>query len=195
VRTREVPQLAEQRMIAYAETNPEVHIRYHSVADNHADEPALIMLSNLLNGRTGRLYRSLVLEQQLATNARSSSSGLKYEGYFEIVGVARPGKDPAEVEKAIYKEIEALQKTPVGERELQKVKNQQQAADFRRLQSNFGLMIQLLVSEAQGSWQIINQYAEKFQKVTAEDIQRVAKKYFAPENRTVALYYRKGAAQ
>jgi predicted Zn-dependent peptidase len=195
VRTREVPQLAEQRMMAFAETNPEARIRYHTVADNHADEPALIMLSNVLNGRTGRLYRSLVLEQQLATNARSSSSGLKYEGYFEIVGVARPGKDPADVEKAIYKEIEALQKTPVGERELQKVKNQQQAADFRRLQSNFGLMIQLLMSEALGSWQTINQYAEKFQAVTDEDLQRVAKKYFTAENRTVALYYRKGATQ
>ena len=195
VQTREVQQLAEARMTAYAESNPEVHIRYHAVADNHADEPALIMLSNLLNGRTGRLYRSLVLEQQLATNARAGSSGLKYEGFFEIVGTARPGKDPAEVEKAIYKEIETLQKTPVGERELQKVKNQQQATDFRRLQSNFGLMIQLLMSEAQGSWQIINQYSEKFQAVTADDIQRVAKKYFAPENRTVALYYRKEAAK
>jgi predicted Zn-dependent peptidase len=194
VRTREVQQLAEQRMIAYAETNPEVRIRYHSAADNHVDEPALIMLSNVLNGRTGRLYRSLVLEQQLATRAQSSSSGLKYEGYFEIMAVARPGKDPADLEKAIYKEIEALQKTPVGERELQKVKNQQQAADFRRLQSNFGLMVQLLVSEALGSWQTINQYAEKFQAVTAEDLRRVANRYFKPEARTVALYYRKESA-
>ncbi len=194
VRTQEVKQMAEQRMIAYAETNPEVRIRYHSAADNHADEPALIMLSNLLNGRTGRLYRSLVLEQQLATRVQSGSSGLKYEGYFEIDAVARPGKDPAELEKAIYKEIETLQKNPVGGRELQKVKNQQQAADFRRLQSNFGLMIQLLISEAQGSWRTINLYADKFQAVTAADIQRVANRYFAPENRTVALYYRKGSA-
>ena len=195
VRTQEVKQLAEQRMTAYAESNPEVHIRYHSVADNHADEPALIMMSNVLNGRTGRLYKSLVLEQQLATAVRAASSGLKYEGYFEVVGTARPGKDPLEVEKAIYKEMETLATTPVGERELQKVKNQQQATDFRRLQSNFGLMVQLLVSEAQGTWQIINQYSEKFQAVTADDIQRVAKKYFAPENRTVALYYRKEGAK
>jgi predicted Zn-dependent peptidase len=194
VRTQEVKQLAEERMIAYAESNPEVHIRYHTVADSHADEPALIMLANLLNGRTGRLYKSLVLEQQLANNVTAAANGLKYEGYFEIRGVARQGKDPVEVEKAIYKEIDSLQATPVQERELQKVKNQQAAADFRRLQSNFGLMLQLLVNESQGSWRTINTYPRKLQAVTADDIQRVAKKYFAAENRAVALYYTKQPA-
>ncbi|MBI3697163.1 MAG: insulinase family protein [Acidobacteria bacterium] len=192
VRTREVPQLAEQRMIAYAQTNPEVHIRYHTVADNHVDEPALIMLANLLNGRTGRLYKSLVLEQQIATNASAGSNGLKYEGYFEMRATARQGKDPLDLEKALYKELETLQKTPVGERELQKVKNQQAAADFRRLQSNFGLMLQLLVSESQGSWETINMYPKKLQAVTPADIQRVANQYFATENRSVAVYYTKG---
>jgi predicted Zn-dependent peptidase len=191
VRTREVPQMAEKRMIAYAETNPQVSVRYHTVADNHTDEPPLMMMANLLNGRTGRLYKSLVLEQQLATNARAASDGLKYEGYFELTGVARPGKDPLDVEKALYKEIESLQNGLVGERELQKVKNQEQASDFRRLQSNFGLMIQLLSSEALGSWRTINNYVERFQTVTPEDIQRVAKKYFTPENRTVGVYYTK----
>ena len=98
--------------------------------------------------------------------------------------------------RSLYKEVEALQNGLVSERELQKVKNLQQATDFRRLQSNFGLMMQLLSSEAQGSWQTINSYVEKFQKVTPEDIQRVAKSYFAPENRTVGVYYTKrGAAQ
>jgi len=196
VRTQEVKQLAEQRMIAYADTNPQVEIRYHTVPDNHADEPALIMMSHILSGRTGRLYQSLVLEQQLANNASAGSSGLKYEGFFEINGVARQGKDPLDVEKAIYKEIEKLQQTPVGERELQKVKNEQAAADFRRLQGNFGLMVQLLLNQAQGSWQTINTYPAKLQAVTADDIKRVAGKYFAPENRTVAVYYTKpGSSQ
>src|SRR5437773_10331426 len=88
------------------------------------DEPALRILADLLNGRTGRLYKSLVLEQGLANNTSAESNGRKYEGYFEIRGVAKPGKSPEEVEKALYKELDKLKKELVNERELQKVKNQ-----------------------------------------------------------------------
>ncbi len=56
-------------------------------------------------------------------------------------------------------------------------------------------MLQLLLHEAQGSWRTINTYPEKLQAVTPEDIQRVAKKYFFPENRSVAIYYTKTPAK
>lgn len=191
VRTREMKQLAEARMIAYAETNPEAVIRYHTVADGHKDEPALAILSDLLNGRTGRLYKSLVLEQGIANNASASVNGAKYEGYFELRGVAKPGKPPEDVEAAIYKEIERLKQEPVGERELQKVKNQNQASEFRRLQNNFNLMLQLLIRDSGRGWQHINTDPKLFQAVTADDIRRVAGKYFTSENRTVAIYYSK----
>jgi predicted Zn-dependent peptidase len=191
VRTREMKQQAEVRMTAYAETNPEAVIRYHSVADGHKDEPALAILADLLNGRTGRLYKSLVLEQGLANAASAGVEGRKYEGNFELRGVAKPGKTPEEVEGAIYKEIEKLKKEPVGDRELQKVKNQNAAQDFRRLQSNFNLMLQLLIRDSGRGWQHINTDPKLFQAVTAADIQRVTNTYFTPENRVVAIYYTK----
>jgi predicted Zn-dependent peptidase len=191
VRTREVPQLAQARMTAFAETNPEAVIRYHGVADGHKDEPALVILADLLNGRTGRLYKSLVLEQGLANTASASQNGAKYEGYFEIRGVAKPGRTPEEVESAIYAELDKLKKEPVGDRELQKVKNQNAATDFRRLQSNFALMIQLLIRDSGRGWRFINTDPKLIQAVTTGDITRVANTYFAPENRTVAIYYRK----
>ena len=190
-RTREVKQLAEVRMIAYAETNPEAVIRYHTVADGHRDEPALRILADLLNGRTGRLYKSLVLEQAAANSASAANNGYKYEGYFEFRGVAKPGKTPEDVEAAIYKEIEKLQKELVGERELQKVKNQNAATDFRRLENNFQLMFQLLTYDSGRGWRHINTDPKLVQAVNAEDIQRIAKAYFLPENRTVAIYYTK----
>jgi peptidase M16-like protein len=182
-------------MVAYADTNPTVEIRYHSVPDGHADEPALDLLSDLLNGRTGRLQKSLVLKQAIANSASGSQTGRKYEGFYELSGVAKPGHTPEEVEQALYKEIERLQKEPVAAEELQKVKNQNAAAAFRRLQSNFFLMIQLLVLDAGRGWQTINTDPARTQAVTAKDIMRVANAYFAPENRTVAIYYtKKGAA-
>ncbi|MGH9900819.1 MAG: M16 family metallopeptidase [Pyrinomonadaceae bacterium] len=193
VRTQEMTQLAEKRMVAYAETNPQVRVRYHTVADGHRDEFALGIMADLLNGRTGRLYKSLVLDQKVANSAGASQDGRKYEGLFELSGVAKPGFTPEQVEQALYKEIERLQKEPVGAQELQKVKNQNAAGDFRRLQSNFALMVQLLLRDSGRGWETINTDPARVQAVTAEDIRRVANAYFKPENRTAAVYYTKKA--
>ena len=154
-------------------------------------KPALVVLGSLLSGRTGRLYKSLVLDQKVANSASAGQNGLKWEGYFPLSGVAKPGSTPEQVEQALYKEIEKLQKEKVGDRELQKVKNQFAADNFRRLQSNFALMLQLLLADNNRGWQSFNEDPKKIAAVTADDIQRVANKYFKPENRAVALYYTK----
>lgn len=191
MRTREIKQLAEKRMIAYAETRPTVRIRYHTVPDAHVDEPPLLVLGSILNGRTGRFFKSLVLEQQLAVQASGGVNGLKYDGMFELVGVARDPNQLLDLEQGLYEQMELLKEELVTARELQKIKNQQLAGDFRRLESKTGLMIQLLQYEALGEWQNINRFSERIQAVTAEDVQRVVKKYFTRENRTVGLYYPK----
>lgn len=189
LRTIEVPQVAEMRMNAYAETKPQTRIRYHTAPEGHVDDFALTLLGDVLNGLTGRLYKSLILEQEIANEARARQHSLKYEGYFEVVGVAKPGKVPEDVEKAIYAELEKLQDAPVTDRELQKVKNNRAADDFRKLRSNFSLLLQLLIHDAYRGWETINTDSPRLQAVTADDLQRVAKKYFTPENRTVATYY------
>jgi predicted Zn-dependent peptidase len=177
--------------VAYAETNPEVVIRYHSVADGNVNEPALLVLGELLSGRTGRLYKSLVLDQQIATGVSAGQSGMKWEGYFELNGVAKPSIPPEQVEQSLYQEIEKLQKEKVSEHELQKIKNQFAAYNFRRLDSPFNLMMQILVSEVNRGWRSLNEDPRKIAAVTTEDIQRVANIYFKTENRAVALYYTK----
>ena len=116
---------------------------------------------------------------------------LKYEGYFEAEGTAKQGKAPEDVEKAIYAECEKLKTELVTDREIQKVKNQAAAGNFRKLRSNFALLMQLLVSDAHRGWRSINTDPAREQAVTAADIQRVAKQYLRPENRTVAVYYTK----
>jgi predicted Zn-dependent peptidase len=194
VRTSEMPQLAEKRMVAWAETVPQVRVRYHTVAEGHPDDFVLDILGSLLSGRTGRLYKSLVLQQGLANSASAGQDSRKYEGLFEISGVAKPGKTPEEVEQALYKEIERMQKELVDEHELQKVKNQYAANNFRSIQSNFNLMVQLLLRDNTRGWQTINTDPARHQAVTAEDVRRVANTYFQPENRTIAVYYTKKKA-
>ena len=191
-RTREMPQLAEKRMVAYAETNPQVVIRLRTVPDGHVDEPALVVLGQLLSGRTGRLYKALVEEQQVATDASGGQAGFKYEGMFELRGTAKQGRTPEEVEQAIQAEIERLKTEPVGDRELQKVKNQNAAGIFRDLEGNFQLMMQLLIRENNRGWETINSDPPLYDAVTADDVMRVAAQYFTPEARAVAIYYRKG---
>jgi predicted Zn-dependent peptidase len=194
VRTSEMPQLAEKRMVAWAETVPEVRIRYHTVADGHPDAFVLQILGSLLSGRTGRLYKALVLQQAVANSASAFGSSRKYEGYFQLTGVAKPGKAPEDVEQALYKEIERMQKELVDANELQKVKNQYAANNFRGIQSNFGLMVQLLLRDNNRGWETINTDPARSQAVTPEDIRRVANTYFKPENRTIAIYYTKKKA-
>ena len=194
VRTSEMPQLAEKRMVAWAETLPQVRVRYHTVAEGHPDDFVLDILGSLLSGRTGRLYKSLVSQQAVANSASASQDGRKYEGLFELTGVAKPGKTPEEVEQALYKEIERMQKELVDANELQKVKNQYAANSFRSIQSNFGLMVQLLLRDNNRGWETINTDPARHQAVTAEDVRRVANTYFQPENRTIAIYYTKKKA-
>lgn len=195
VRTSEMPQLAEKRMVAWAETVPQARVRYHTVADGHPDGFALQIMASLLNGRTGRLYKSLVLQQGVANSAGAFQDGRKYEGLFELTGVAKPGKTPEDVEQALYKEIERLQRELVDVNELQKVKNQYAANTFRSIQSNFGLMVQLLLRDNIRGWETINTDPARSQAVTPEDIKRVANTYFKPENRTIAIYNTKKKAE
>jgi predicted Zn-dependent peptidase len=195
IETKEPEPAGERRMVAYAETEPQVTIRYLTVPDGHRDDYALTVMGSILSGRSGRLYKSLVLDQQVATTARAGQNSLKWEGFFTLSGVARPGQTPEQVEAALYEEIEKLQSSLVGDRELQKVKNRFAADSFRRLEGNFGLMLQLLLAENNRGWEAFNEDPKRIDAVTAADIQRVAQQYFAPHRRAVITYYTKAAEE
>ncbi|HLE60132.1 MAG TPA: pitrilysin family protein, partial [Thermoanaerobaculaceae bacterium] len=176
--TAEMQQLAEKRFLAEAETNPEVLVRFHAVPFNHKDMFSFQLLADILNRRTGRLYTALVEGQQVAVGQPYAAfEAKKYEGYFEVNAEVKEGKRPEDVEAALNAELAKLAKEPVGEHELQKVKNQELANSFRRLQSNFYLLLQLLLYDSLDTWKFINDSPSKIQAVTADDIQRVATKY------------------
>ena len=189
--TLEQDQKAEIRMNAEADTQPQVTIRYHTVPFQHTDGYALSVMADVLDGRTGRLYKDMVEGAKIASGAKASQDSRKYAGYFEFSAETKGDSTPEQLEQAWYKELEKLQKEPITVDELQKVKNQAMAESYRRLQNNFFLMIQLAYAEALGDWSEINKESAKIQAVTAEDVQRVANRYFAKTNRAVATYTRK----
>ena len=192
--TLEMKQGAEQRMYAEAETQPQVEIRYHTVPFQHRDSYPLDVMSSILNGRTGRLYKDMVEGSGIASGASAQQESRKYAGLYSFSAETKGDSTPQQLEDAWYAELKKLQTEPVDEKELQKVKNQAMADSYRRLQNNFFLLIQLAQAEAMGDWSEINKEAAKIQAVTADDIKRVANQYFDKTNRSVAVFTRKATA-
>ena len=192
--TLEPKQGAEMRMMAEAETQPQVEIRYHTVGFQHKDSYALDVMSSILNGRTGRLYKDMVEGSKVASSAGAQQDSRKYAGAFSFEAETKGDSTPLQLEEGWYAELKKLQTEAVPAEELQKVKNQAMADSYRRLQSNFFLLIQLAQAEALGDWSEINKESAKVQAVTAEDIKRVANQYFDKTNRSVATYTRKAGA-
>jgi predicted Zn-dependent peptidase len=186
---------AEMRLNGEADTNPEVSVNWHTVPFQNRDSYPLIVLAQVLNGRTGRLYKSMVVgDNAVATNVTAGAFSRKYAGEFGIEAEVKDGKAPEEAEKAIYAEIEKLKKDLVPAEELQKVKNNFAAQTFRSLQSNFQILLQLMGNEGRGDWKEFNEGPKKIQAVTAEEIRRAAQTYLTKENRGVATYTRKAGA-
>ena len=190
--TLEVPGIAEKRMNAEAEANPSVQILWKSVGFGHKDAYPLQILGQILSTRTGRLYKGLVLGNKVATDADAGQHAMKYAGLFYVGTEVAENHTPDEVEQAVYHEIEKLQQDEVPAEELQKVKNNFAAGEYRKLASNMAILQQLIRTDGNGRWQEINEAGPKLQAVTAADVQRVAKQYLTKENRTVCTYTRKG---
>jgi len=194
--TEEIEQLAERRMTAYADTNSSVKVRWHTVPFAHSDFFAIDVMESILSDRTGRLYKTLVEAEQIATGEPyADHSPLKYGGFLEIGAELAEGVDHQSVEQALLAEIERLKDEPVPDRELQKVKNQSLADSYRRLQSNLFLMIQLLFYDVLDDWRFLNDSTTKYEAVTAEDVQRVANTYFTDTGRNVLWYFRKEGSE
>jgi predicted Zn-dependent peptidase len=192
--TLEPKQLGEKRFNAEAETSPTVRIWWKTVPFLHKDTPALDLLSDVLSGRTGRLYKGLVLGRQVANEAIAVIDPRKYAGIFMLETTVKDGKEPAEAEAAVYEEVARLQNDEVPAEELQKVKNAFKANAYRRLSDPFAIFIQLVSYDGLGDWRYINTSAERADAVTAADLQRVAREYLTRENRTVATFLRKEGA-
>jgi predicted Zn-dependent peptidase len=192
--TVEPEQIGEKRYNAEAETSPTVRVWWHGVPFVHKDRSVLDLLTDVLSGRTGRLYKGLVLGRQVANEASASVDLKKYAGLVQMQAVVKDGKDPAVVEQALYEELDKLKNEPIPPEELQKVKNQAKANAYRRLSSPFFILFQLLYYDGLGDWKYINTYADEIDAVSAADLQRVAKEYFTKENRTVGIFLRKEGA-
>ena len=188
--TVEPEQKAERRIKIEEKTQPSMMMGWHVTESIHPDMQAIIaMMSILGQGRTSRLYKRMVLKEQVAvsTGAFSGYPGGKYPTLAVVYSYPAQGKTNAECEKIIDEEIEKLQNTLVTKEELDKVKSRASIGFIRDLRDNLEFAMKLAsYQQLYGNWREVFKEVDKINAVTPEDIQRVAKKYFKKTNRTVA---------
>ena len=189
IATMEPEQKGERRFLLKREAQvPFVMIGYRVPNFTSEDSYALDILDSILShGKSARLYQSLVYDQKSALAVGSEYSLLQADpGLFYFYALVSPGQKPESVENALHQEIKRLQTDPPTELELQRAKNQVEAAHIFEQDSNFRHAMLLGQAESVGAgWRKIDQFVEQIRAVTTKDIQRVARQYLTEDNRTV----------
>ena len=191
LRTVEPPQNAERIVILHETSQPIFIEGYHKPSARDKDDAVYDALQDLMsNGRTSRLYRSLVRDKKIAaqTGGFNGFPGSKYPNMFVFFSISTPGHTPGENRDAIHVEIERLRHEDISDEELQMVKTRAKADLLRRLGDNQGLAFQLGTTQSlYGDWRQLFRHVDEIEKVSKADIRRVANATFVESNRTVAM--------
>ena len=190
VHTIEPPQTGERRVFVQREVpTPYLMITYHVPQSGSEDYYALDLLNSILSqGRSSRLYSSLVEDSQLALEADSYYGDAFDPTLFYFLGVCNDGIKASELEKAMLDEIQKIIDEGINENELQKVKNQKLMEFYKTLETINGMSNTIGTYELFfGDYKKLFSAPDDYKKVTADDIKRVAAKYFTKENRTVGI--------
>jgi predicted Zn-dependent peptidase len=201
----EPEQKGQRRFVMKLEAAPQLQIGFRAPAAGHPDAAALTVAARVLSGSgggfggrgrggrgggggggTGRLFRSLVLDQEVALNARSSFRPSQYPGLFAVSGTPSPQAGLEALEGAIMQELARLATEPPTDEELARVRNAEDASFIRGLRSDMGLAGSLASAQTlTGDWHNLQREREAIKKVTAADVSRVAREYFVTEHSTV----------
>ena len=197
VQIKEPARSAETRVTEYGHNDlPAVGLTYLTPRQADPDSDALRVADAILSaGESSRLYHALVYEQQLAAEAGANAESREDASLFVLTAVLSEGKKPEDVERSLLAEVKKMQDAPVSAAELEKAKNQIITDQLRQRETSNGKALAL--GEAAvllGDPARVNTDLERLQRVTAADVQRVAKKYLTDANRLV-LYYLPEAAK
>lgn len=188
---QEPPQTAERRFTQSYPNSPlpAIVIGYKVPAEYTPDAYPLDLASNILSGgESGRLYRKLVYEDQIAVQVNGAGNFTEDPNLFFAIAVMNQGKAAADGEKAIHDVLDAMKTAPVSQAELDKAKNQEIASFI------LGRNTDQTKADAIGRYAVIgknpnlmNTDFSNYLKVTAADIERVARDYFTAARSTVLV--------
>jgi len=191
VETTEPKQLGEKRFVMKDPSQPLFVAGYHIGSVRDPNWPVYEVLADVLGqGRTSRLYKRMVKEDQSAVQAMTFAGfpGQKYQTGLLVFALPVKGKTALDMEAAIYEEIDRLVADGITADELAAVKQRARANFIRGLDSNEGMASQLAWYQTyMGDWRRLFDEQARIDAVTADDVKRVAGEVFKPTNRTVAV--------
>jgi predicted Zn-dependent peptidase len=188
--TEEPPQPGPKTAVVDSPSQPLLVIGYKRPDQYDKDDPVFDILSEILSGgRTGLLYQQLVRDKQLALAAEAGATfpAGRYPNLFLFFIAPGLGHTVEENQKALYEVLDQLRMEKVDAQTLARVKTKARAGVIRRLDNNAGLAALLTANQAAyGDWRKLFTSLDDLDKVTDDDVQRVARQYFATPSRTVA---------
>ena len=186
---REPAQKGERRLTVEFDAKPYLMIGWHKPTLPSKEDYVFDLVSTMLaDGRMSRLYRSLVLEKKIVSSidAGNGFPGAKYDNLFVIDAEPKDGVAAADVEKAIYDEIDRFAKE-VTKEELDKARLRIASDRIFKLDSNLGIARELnYYATVTGNWRYAATYRQKLAEVTVDDVKKAVAEYLVPSNRTVA---------
>jgi predicted Zn-dependent peptidase len=189
--TTDPPQNSERTVVLHDASQPVYLEGYHRPDYIDKDDAVYDAIADLMSeGRTSRLYRTLVRDKKIASEAAGFTGfpGTKYPHLFAFFAFPLPGHTPKEIADSIHSEIERLKTQDISDEELKMIKTRAKANLIRGLAENEGLAEQLAYAESRyGDWREVFRQVDRIDKVSKADIRRVAAKTFVPTNRTVGI--------
>lgn len=190
VHTVEPKQMGERRLFVKREVPaPYLMIAYHVPQTASNEYYALELLNSILSeGASSRLYQSIVEQKQLAIEVGTYYPNAFDPTLFYFYGICNDGVKASQLEKAILEEVDKLINEGISEAELQKVKNQKLMQFYRTTETINGMSNTIGTYELFfGDYKKLFTAPDDYKKVTVDDIQKVAAKYFTKQNRTVGI--------
>ena len=191
LRTVEPPQHSERIVILHETSQPIFMEGYHKPNERDKDDAVYNAIQDLLsNGRTSRLYRSLVRDKKIAafSGGFNGFPGSKYPNMFVFFAFSTPGHTPGDIRDALHAEIERVKNEDISDEELQLITTRAKADLLRGLGDNQGLALQLGHFQSLfGDWRELFRQEQRIENVTKADIRRVANATFVESNRTVGM--------
>ncbi len=189
--TREPPQRGPRRVEVWFDAEPRMAVAFHKPTLPHRDDYVFDVIEAVLaDGRSSRLVRELVDRRRIAASvdAVNGLPGARYPNLFVVFLTPVAGVDLGRAEEALLAELDRLGREPPTREELERVVRRLEAARVRALLSNSSLARRLAYFQAvAGDWRYIERHPRVLRTITPEEVAEVARRYFVPTNRTVAV--------